>query len=79
MASAAEAVFDVPHPEEPEDPLPNYVSPVEQTAEGHSFWIDAKDELDDPGVAQQVLESITDALTAAGVDGELSVVADQPP
>jgi hypothetical protein len=74
MERAAEAVFNVPHPEEPDEPLPNYASAVTETADGPSFWIDCKDELDDPDTAAAVVTAIVGALDDAGVDGLLCVI-----
>jgi hypothetical protein len=74
MSRGAQAVFDVPHPEEPDDPLPNFASSVTQTPDGPSFWIDCKDELDDPDVAADVVAAIVHALDKAGADGVLAVV-----
>ncbi|HET7486388.1 MAG TPA: hypothetical protein VFJ85_00565 [Acidimicrobiales bacterium] len=74
MQRAAEAVFTVPHPEEPDEPLPNFASAVTDTEDGPSFWIDCKDELEDPDIAQAVVDAMLGALTAAGADGVLCVV-----
>ncbi len=74
MQRGAGAVFEVPHPLEPDDPLPNYASCVTLTEDGPSFWIDCKDELDDPDTAAAVVAAILRALDAAGADGVLCVV-----
>lgn len=42
--------------------------------DGPSFWIDCKDELDDPDTAAAVVAVIAEDLDAAGADGMLCVV-----
>ena len=74
MVRATQAVFRIPHPEEPDDPLPNSATEVTLTADGPSFSIDCKDQLDDPDTAAAVVAAIVRALDEVGVDGLLCVV-----
>lgn len=74
MQSASAAVFKVPHPDEPDDPLPKYASGVTEMADGPSFLIDCKDMLDDPDTAQAVVDAMLGALNEAGANGVLCVI-----
>ena len=78
MRTAAGALQTIPHPDEPEDALPNFVSAVTAEPDGPSFWIDVKDMLDaNEALAQQVVDVLVTALDAAGADGELGFAATQ--
>ncbi len=75
MRAAARAVASIPHPDEPDDPLPNFVSAITRSAEGPSFSIDVKDMLDDNApLARQVVTAVVVALDVAGTDGELGFI-----
>jgi hypothetical protein len=72
MRAAARALQQIPHPDEPDDALPNFVSAVTAEPDGPSFWIDVKDMLDQNDLlAQEVVDSLVTALDAAGADGQL--------
>jgi hypothetical protein len=68
LESAARAVYGVPHPEEPHDSLPNYVSELEEIPAGWVVWFDFQDIADDnPELMQQVLDAMLGGLAEAGV------------
>jgi hypothetical protein len=71
MRSARRVVGSIPHPEEPEDPLPSFMSTVEWTGDGARFWIDIADADGYGGLLERVLQAVLDGLAVAGVDGGL--------
>jgi hypothetical protein len=67
LEAAAGLVMAIPHPEEPEEPLPNFASGVVERAEGAEIWFDVKDETEDPEVMQQIVEAVVSGLNSAGI------------
>lgn len=73
LRSACRAVGAIPHPEEPEDPLPSYMSAPEPTGDGARCTIDMADAEAYEGLLERVLQAVLDALAAEGVaDGLLT-------
>ncbi len=70
MRKARAALFKLPHPEEPDDPLPSFASPVVLESGGPTFWFDIADAEGD--VLEQVLRTVTTELTEAGASGFLT-------
>jgi hypothetical protein len=72
MEQAKRAVFSVPHPEEPDDPLPSYASDLPTTNPAIGFWIDMADAEAYDGLIDQVVAKVVSALDEAGIDGRLT-------
>lgn len=79
LRAAARAVATIPHPEEPEDPLPSYVSSVEVTAGGAGFTIDIADAEAYDGLLERVLDAVLEGLGGAGVDSGVLTYPSGPP
>lgn len=72
MVAAAKAVFTVPHPEEPDEPLPSFASGVEVDDEGTAtFWFDAADAEAYEGLCEAVVAAMRAAVDATGATGRL--------
>lgn len=71
MRSACRAVGSIPHPEEPEDPLPSYMSGIAASGDGARFTVDMADAEGYDGLLERVLDAVLEGLAAAGVDGGL--------
>jgi hypothetical protein len=72
LRKAARAIAKIPHPEEPDDPLPNYVSQVTIGDEGPCFDIDVKDQfLYDDELVQQVLDIVCGEVEAVDANAEV--------
>jgi hypothetical protein len=65
--AARAAVWTIPHPEEPEDPLPSFVSDAEDRPGGSSFWFDMADAEAYDGLVEEVLTAIVVAAAASGL------------
>jgi hypothetical protein len=72
MQAARAAVYTVPHPEEPDDPLPSYVSEVEDGPRGPRFSIDMADAEGYEGLIERVVATMSAAIDSAGGDGTLT-------
>jgi len=70
MGRARKALFAIPHPGEPDDPLPSYVSPITFDLDGPTFWFDIADA--GGNVLDEVLRTLTSALAEAGATGSLT-------
>lgn len=68
----------IPHPEEPDDPLPSYVSAVEVTDDGARLTIDFADAEAYDGLLERVLDAVLEGLLRAGVDGGLLTYPSEP-
>jgi len=75
MRLARSAVFSIPHPEEPDDPLPSFASAVTMAEGGPTFWFDIADAEVHDGTLRQVVKAMVTALDAAGATGWLSTPA----
>jgi len=71
LRSACRAVGSIPHPEEPGDPLPSYMSVPEPTGDGARCTIDMADAEAYEGLLEQVLQAVLDGLAAEGLPGGL--------
>lgn len=79
MEAARRAVGSIAHPEEPDDPLPSWMSSVHTTSDGARFSVDMADAEAYEGLLEQVLEAVVDAVAAAGLDqGLLTCEAPEP-
>jgi hypothetical protein len=58
MRQAANALFSVPHPEEPDESLPSFVSGVTIGARGPTFWFADAGVYD--GLLEKVLETVVE-------------------
>jgi hypothetical protein len=67
MQSACRAVGAIPHPEEPGDPLPSYMSVPETTGDGARCTIDVADAEAYEGLLERVLQAVLDGLATEGV------------
>lgn len=76
MRQAANALFSVPHPEEPDESLPSFVSGVTMGARGPTFWFDIADAEVYDGLLEQVLETVVQALEQADATGLLGTPED---
>jgi hypothetical protein len=65
---AAEALYKIPHPDEPEDGLPN-LSTVRRTVNGPMIFFDIKDQGEE--FAAEIIEVLQRSLDASGVSGVL--------
>lgn len=72
MRRARAAIFEVPHPEEPSDPLPSFASSVELVDGAPSFWFEAADAEAYDGLIDQVISLVVAALESSGADGLLT-------
>ncbi len=67
LETAVENVFQIPHPDEPEDPLPNYASDIVDRPDGAEVWFDIADYAEEPEILQHVVEAVVRGLTTAGI------------
>jgi len=74
MNSAVAALYAIPHPEEPDDPLPSSASDLPSTGEGPRLWADIVDAEVYDGLLEHVLAAVVGALEAEGVSGRLGWV-----
>jgi len=72
LAAARAALFTIPHPEEPGDPLPSFASDVSVGPGGPTFWFDIADAEAYDGLIDRVVQVMTAAIELAGVDGVLT-------
>lgn len=72
MRLARSAIFEVPHPEEPSDPLPSFASTVKIVDGAPGFWFDAADVEAYDGLIDQVIAVTVAALESSGADGLLT-------
>lgn len=72
LMAARKALFTIPHPEEPSDPLPSFASEIEVGQRGPTFWFDIADAEAYDGLLDQVVSALAGALEAAGVEGRLT-------
>src|SRR5438874_641240 len=56
LARARRAIFGIPHPEEPSDPLPSYASEVVDTGGGPQFCFDVADAEAYEGLVERILD-----------------------
>jgi hypothetical protein len=71
MDAARAAALTVPHPEEPDDPAPNFVSDATDAGGLVAFWIDLKDCDAYPGLAQAMRDAIVAAVEVLVDEGTL--------
>lgn len=77
MQAAARAVGRLPHPDEPTEPLPNWISGVALDDDGPAFTIDVKDSFRIRAIAERVVAGTLNALADEGIDqGVLTWPAD---
>lgn len=67
LEAAAELVMAIPHPDEPDESLPNFASDVAERADGAEIWFDVKDESEVPEVMQQIVDAVVAGLTSTGI------------
>ncbi len=72
LVRAAAALRRIPHPEEPDDCLPSFVSEVRDADDGPLITFDIADAEAYDGLVEQVLEAVLTALASAGTDGVLA-------
>ena len=72
MAAARDALFAVPHPEEPDDPLPSVGSDITTTGDGVMFWFDIADAEAYDGLIDEVVQAMVGALAREGAEGLLT-------
>ena len=72
MAAARDALFAIPHPEEPDDPLPSIGSDITTTADGVIFWFDIADAEAYDGLIDEVVRAMVSALVRNGAEGLLT-------
>jgi len=79
LRSVCRTVGAIPHPEEPDDPLPSHMSAPEPTADGARCTIDMADAEAYEGLLERVLQAVLDGLAAEGVaEGLLTYPASGP-
>lgn len=66
LAAAAERIGRIPHPEEPDEGLPNFIA-VDERPEGPVLVFDIKDW--GPDYAAEIVGILVESLGASGVDG----------
>jgi hypothetical protein len=71
LIAARRALFAIPHPEEPDDPLPSFASEVEVHDTGASFRFDIADAESYDGLVDEVIAALVSAIETEGVDGTL--------
>jgi hypothetical protein len=67
MEAARSALFAIPHPEEPDDPLPSFATNVSLGDRGPTFWFDIADAEAYDGLIDTVVKKL-----AAAVEGEVA-------
>lgn len=72
MEAARKALFGIPHPEEPDDPLPSTVGEVRTGERGPTIDFDIHDAEVYDGLLETVVLTLKAAIEAAGGDGTLS-------
>lgn len=72
LTAARRALFAIPHPEEPDDPLPSFASDVTVSEQGATFWFDAADAEEYDGLLERVVDALREAIEREGVDGSLT-------
>ena len=72
MNAAKDALYEVPHPEEPDDPLSSFSSDVAVGERGPAFWFDIADAEAEEGLIDSVIEALAAALNREGADGMLA-------
>ncbi|HEX7168709.1 MAG TPA: hypothetical protein VF230_17145 [Acidimicrobiales bacterium] len=70
LRAARDALFELPHPEEPGEPLPSYASDVVVGDRGPTFWFDAADL--GPDEARAITLALVRVIEARGISGTLS-------
>lgn len=75
--AARRALLAIPHPEEPDEPLPSAVS-VRLGPRSPRLVFDIADAEAEPGLIETVVQRIVDALNGAGVDGTLVAASGEP-
>jgi hypothetical protein len=67
LEAAKMQVFEIPHRDEPEDPLLSFGSDVADPPDGAQVWFDIGDYAEDPAFMAQVVEAVVRGLTSTGV------------
>jgi hypothetical protein len=75
LRHAADAVRAIPHPDEPDDPLPNWVDAISGD-DGPSLHLDMQDHGEQ---AAQVVAAMVAALEESGIDGRFEPLRPPPP
>jgi hypothetical protein len=76
LEAAGRAVTAIRHPEEPDGPLPSYVSQVESVDGGFELWFDIADAEVYDGLLDSVEAAVVAAITSVLDHGRLVVPAD---
>ena len=71
LRAAKAAIYRLPHPEEPEDPLPSFAA-ISEAGTDSVLRFDIADAEAYPGLVEQVVAAIASALNDAGVSGTLT-------
>jgi DNA-binding MarR family transcriptional regulator len=69
MKAAVRALFQVPHPLEPEGPFISFASEVSEGDRGPGFWFDAADAAGFDGIPEALINAICAALAEHGITG----------
>jgi hypothetical protein len=67
LHDALRRIFEIHHPEEPDDPFASWAGPVERIGDGWVLALDMADAEAYEGILEAVLRSVVEALEAAGV------------
>jgi hypothetical protein len=78
LQDACRRIFDIRHPEEPDDPFASWVGPVEPAGDGWVLSLDMADAEAYDGILEAVLHSIVEALEGAGVADAVVAAAPRP-
>ena len=67
LRDAVTRIFQIRHPEEPDDPFASWAGPVERSGDGWVLSLDMADAEAYEGILEAVLRCVVEALEAAGV------------
>jgi len=67
LEDARQRIFNIPHPDEPTGPYASWISDVEEGPGGFSITIDMADAEVYPGVLEEAVAQVVDALEDAGL------------
>jgi hypothetical protein len=79
LEEALRRIFEIPHPEEPDEPLASWAGPVEPVDDGWGLLLDLADAEAYEGILEAVLDVVVQALERTGVLDALVVVRRSAP
>lgn len=67
LRRAQQYLWRIPHPDQPDEPCPSFVSEPEDSALGTGFWFDMADAETEEGLLERALLAVVTALDESGV------------